>query len=331
VSPKKPRTPRPKNAAVEASPPTGGVAESFALAGTERRHPALGLGLWALGHWRAEDEAHTRDAIARAFELGVRWFDTAEVYGAGRSERLLGEYLHRTPTAGTDAFVVTKVSWEHLRPIQIRAALINSLERLGRRSVDLYLVHAPDARVPIAETMTTLESLWKDGKIGAIGVSNFSVEELEEARRHLRETSIAVNQIRYSLLDRDDADAVVDYCRANGILVEAYSPLARGILAGRYLGGGKVPPEVRRFAQDLYGESTLADVLERGRRLGELAAEAHVPLASIALRWLASKGIAAVFGSSRPAHVEEVVRAWALRPDDRILARAEEIARGARA
>ena len=304
---------------------------SYPLAGTDRAHPALGMGLWALGRWKPEDEERTRQALARAYELGVRWFDTAEVYGAGRSERILGEYLHATPSAGTEAFVTTKVSWEHLRPTQIRAALINSLERLGRRSVDLYLVHAPDARVPLADTMGTLESLWKDRKVGAVGVSNFSVDELEEAQRHLAEARIVVNQVRYSLLERDDADAVVDYCRAHGILVEAYTPLARGLLAGRYLDGGTIPPEVRRFAQDLFGESTLETVVQRGRALRSLAQEAEVPVAAIALRWLRAKGIAPVFGSSRPAHVEEVVAAWATDVPEGVLARAERIARGERA
>ena len=325
-APRKPR-PRRKPVAQELEAPRG----EFSIAGTERKHPALGLGLWALGHWKAEDEGNTRAAIARAYELGVRWFDTAEVYGAGRSERLLGDVLHHTPAAGTDAFVVTKVSWEHLRPLQIRAAIINSLERLGRRSVDLYLVHAPDPRVPLAETMATLEKLREEGRIGAIGVSNFSVEELEEASRHLSATSIAVNQIRYSLLDREEADPVVAYCQKHGILVEAYTPLARGVLAGKYLDGGKVPPEVRRFAQDLFGESTLPEVLDRARRLRDLAQGAGVPLVSIALRWIHARGVAPVFGASRPAQVEEIVRAWAVEPSAELLARAERIARGDRA
>ncbi len=321
------RRARPK-AAVAAIPPPDG---EFSLPGSARKHPALGLGLWALGRWRAEDEARTKATIARALELGIRWFDTAEVYGAGRSERLLGDVLQHTAPAGSQAYVVTKVSWEHLRPTQIRAALINSLERLGRRSVDLYLVHAPDPKVPLADTMGTLEALWKDGKIGAIGVSNFSVEQLEEAARHLAEAKIAVNQVRYSLLDQEEAGPVAAYCRDRGILIEAYTPVARGILAGRYLDGSRVPPEVRRFAQDLFGESRLDTVRERARRIQDLAAEEGFPILAVALRWLAGKGAAPVLGASRPPQVEEALRAWASRPSERLLARAEAIARGDRA
>ncbi|EQD80974.1 Aldo/keto reductase, partial [mine drainage metagenome] len=109
------------------------------VAGT-KPHPPIGLGLWALGRWTREDEARTREVLAAAVAEGILWFDTAEVYGNGRSERLLGETLERTPVLAREGFIVTKVSWEHLRPHQVGAALTQSLERLGRTSVDLYLI-----------------------------------------------------------------------------------------------------------------------------------------------------------------------------------------------
>lgn len=302
--------------------------EQLPMPGTERTHPGLGLGLWALGRWSPEDEARTKATAARAWERGVRWFDTAEVYGAGRSERLLGGVLSRTSSGGSDAFVVTKVSWEHLRPAQVRAALVNSLERLGRRSVDLYLVHAPDPKVPLAETMPALEALWKEGRIGAIGVSNFSVEQLEEAERHLAATGLVANQIRCNLVDAEDAAPVLEYCRRRGIVVEAYTPLAYGLLAGRYLDAGRAPPVLRRYAQDPLGTSRLSELRARGRRLRDLAAEENVPLAGLALRWLQRKGAAPVVGASRPEQVDGILRAWSTRPSARVLARAEAIGRG---
>ncbi|MGP8078378.1 MAG: aldo/keto reductase [Thermoplasmata archaeon] len=322
--------PRPRRPAKPRVPPAGPI-ESIPLRAGAKGHPALGLGLWGLGRWSAEDEARTKATIGRAFEKGVRWFDTAEVYGGGRSERILGEVLHRTVGGADDAFVVTKVSWEHLRPAQIRASLISSLERLARRSVDLYLVHAPDPHVPLAETMPTLEALWKEGKVGAIGVSNFSVEELEEAARHLSETPLAVNQVRYNLLDRDDGDPVREYCQKQGILVEAYTPLARGILNGRYLDGQRIPAEVRRLSERLLEPGRAAETLARARALRDLARDAEVPLASIALHWLRRQGAAPVFGASRPGQVDENLAAWAARPPEKILDRAEALARGERA
>jgi len=318
-------TSRPKKAA----PAT--TIETIELASGGRPHPALGLGLWALGRWGVEDEARTKATIGRAYERGLRWFDTAEVYGNGRSERVLGEVLSRVPGAAPDAYVVTKVSWEHLRPAQVRASLIGSLEKLARPSVDLYLVHAPDSRVALSETMGALEALWKEGKAKAIGVSNFSVEELEEAARHLSETKIAVNQLRYNLLQRDDVEPVQEYCRSHGILIEAYTPLARGLLHGRYLDGQKVPRDVRQFAHRMFEPDILPEMLARGRALRDLANEAGVPVASIALHWLGKMGAAPIVGASRPEQVDSNLAAWAVRPSDRVLEQADRIARGDRA
>ncbi|MGP8071607.1 MAG: aldo/keto reductase [Thermoplasmata archaeon] len=321
----------PARASVAATPTPPSPFGSIPLVQGKKPHPALGLGLWALGRWKAEDEARTKATIGRAYELGFRWFDTAEVYGSGRSERVLGDVLSRTVGGAPEAFVTTKVSWEHLRPAQVRASLINSLERLGRPSVDLYLVHAPDSRVPLADTMGALESLWKEGRVGAIGVSNFGLEELEEAAKHLSEARIAVNQIRYNLFDREEADPIRDYCTKHQILIEAYTPLARGILAGRYLDGKRVSPEAKRFAHRLFEDDRLPEVLKRARSLKELADESHIPLASIALHWLEKNGAATIVGASRPDQVVENLVAWRTRPTERTLARADALARGDRA
>jgi myo-inositol catabolism protein IolS len=327
------KTPPPKRspARPRARPPAGPVIGSIELPTARKPHPELGIGLWALGRWSQEDEARTKATAARAYEQGFRWFDTAEVYGNGRSERVLGQVLLRTANAGQDTFVVTKVSWEHLRPAQVRASLINSLERLARPSVDLYLVHAPDPHVPLEGTMGALEALWKEGKIGAIGVSNFGVAELEEAARHLAEARITVNQVQYNLFDRDDADPVQEYCRDHRILLEAYTPLARGLLHGRYLDGKRVPVEVKRFTNRLFEPDRLPQVLARARALRDLANEAGVPLASIALHWLRAQGAAPVVGASRPEQIDSNLAAWAIRPTDRVLAAADAIARGDRA
>ncbi|MCI4352313.1 MAG: aldo/keto reductase [Thermoplasmata archaeon] len=305
------------------TPPTR-LEGGFPLGKTGRTHPPLGLGLWAMGRWRPEDEARTKATIGHALERGLRWFDTAEVYGAGRSERILGDVLYRAGPTAQDAWVVTKLSWEHLRTAQVRPSLMGSLQRLGRSRVDLYLVHSPDPRVPIAETMAALETLWTEGMIGAIGVSNFSREQLIEARAALRKTDVVVNQVLYNLFERDDGDDVLDYCRKEGIVVEAYTPLARGLLAGRYQSGAvPVGPARSTGLRD-----RLEELQERARRLDALAREAGVPMASLALHWLARRGVAPAFGASQPAQVDDVLTAWAARPTDVVLSRADTIARG---
>jgi aryl-alcohol dehydrogenase-like predicted oxidoreductase len=307
------------------APRTASVLEGgLPLGKTGKLHPLLGLGLWALGRWRPEDEARTKATIGHALERGIRWFDTAEVYGAGRSERILGDVFYRAGPAAADALVVTKLSWEHLRPAQVRPALMASLQRLGRSKVDLYLIHSPDPRVPLAETMAALEVLWKEGKIGAIGVSNFSVPQMEEARAALRETDIVVNQVLYNLFERADGDEVLPYCRKEGIIVEAYTPLARGLLAGRYLTGA-VPVGAGR---NLGLRERLPEVQAKARRLKDLAQEAGVPMASLALHWLSERGAAPLFGASQPEQVDQILTAWGARPTSAVLARAEAIALG---
>jgi myo-inositol catabolism protein IolS len=294
-------------------------------------HPALGLGLWAMGRWTPADEARTKATIGRGYEQGFRWFDTAEVYGGGRSERILGDVLARAAGGAPDVFITTKVSWEHLRPAQVKASLVNSLERIGRSSVDLYLIHAPDAKVPLAETIPAIEALWKEGRVGAIGVSNFGVEELEEAARYLTETPIVVNQVRYNLFDRDDAEPMQEYCRAHKILIEAYSPLARGLLHGRFTGSEKPTADLKRYVQRQSETDLMPEILRRTRALQALATDAEVPLASIALHWLARNGAAPIVGASRPEQVDGNLAAWRVRPADTVLDRADAIARGDRA
>ncbi len=320
-APRRVSSPRP----APPTPPAPAVPP-IPLGRSGRVHPALGLGLWALGRWTREDEERTRATIDRALTRGVGWYDTAEVYGNGRSERLLGDALAHAG-AGREPFVATKVSWEHLRPSQVRSALLGSLQRLGRPQVDLYLVHAPDPRTPVPETMGALEALWSEGRARAIGVSNFGLQELDAAREALSKTELAVNQVRFNLFDRADADPILDYCRGHGIVVEAYTPIARGLLTGRYLDRGPIPPEVRRFAHHLFEEDRFPEVLKRARAIRDLATREGVPMASIALHWLSRKGVAPVFGASRPEQVDEVLAAWAVRPPNDVLDRADEIAR----
>jgi aryl-alcohol dehydrogenase-like predicted oxidoreductase len=284
-----------------------------------------------MGRWTRTDEAGTRATLTRAMELGLRWFDTAEVYGGGRSERVLGDVLARAGPLSPPAFVATKVWSENARGPQVRAALIGSLRRLGLPWVDLFLLHSPNPHVPVAETLTAMADLHHAGKVGSIGVSNFSVEELEEARTTAPEVPIVVNQVRYSLLAPEEGEAVLDYCRRNHILLEAYSPLTQGLLAGRHLDGNGPPMEIRRLDPAIFQHERLAPMLERARRLRDLSREAKVPLASVALHWLAVRGVAPVFGATRPEQVDEIVRAWTSPPPDDVLERADAIAGGQRA
>ena len=322
------KSPRSRTRSPPKTPAPSIAIDSVPISGTSKPHPEIGLGLWNLGRWTRQDELREESTASHAIEAGIRWLDTAEVYGAGRSERILGGVLARHAGISPEPFVASKVSWEHLRPAQVRAAIQGTLERLDRPMVDLYLVHAPDDRVPIADTMGVLAELAEDGRIGAIGVSNFTVPQLDEAQSALGPRKIAVNQIRYNLIDRDDGDELRDHCARAGVILEAYTPLAHGLLTGRFLTSESIPAANRRGSRRMdaeHAESTLAQV----RDLATIAEKAEVNLAAVALHWVRRQGALPLFGASRPEQVDANLRAWATPVPDDVLDAADAVTRSA--
>lgn len=216
--------------------------------------PAIGLGTGIL----ADDEAEAVAALRLAFDAGLLLVDTAEVYGDGRAERLVA----RAAETGAPIRIATKISPEHLHPKDIRPALDASLRRLGRDSVDLYQIHWSNPAVPLADTLSVLEDLASEGKIGAIGVCNFSMRELRLAKAALSRVPLASLQAEYNLFDRHAERDMLPFCEDNGIAFLAYSPLDQGHICGT-----------------ARGRETLAEV---GRRHGCSAG-------AVALSWLARR------------------------------------------
>jgi diketogulonate reductase-like aldo/keto reductase len=163
------------------------------------------------------------DPIGKAIELGAFFIDTAESYG---SEEIVGEALKGSRER---VFIATKVSPAHFKREDLLKAADDSLRRLKTDRIDLYQLHEPNPRVPIEETMATMESLVDAGKVRFIGVSNFSLRQLKRAQAAMRKHTIASNQVRYSLVDRTIEKELLPYCQENGITILGYSPLARGI------------------------------------------------------------------------------------------------------
>lgn len=196
--------------------------------------PVLGLGTFGIGGGMRADKAHDepdKQALRSAIEIGYILFDTAEIYGGGHSEELLGEVL-----AGyrrEDFFIITKVSPMHLRYQQVLSALEGSLKRLQTDYVDLYLIHWPNWRAHYEETFEALNRSVERGRVRYLGVSNFDLELLQRARS-LADTPIAANQVPYSVRERKYIkNGVLPYCQENGILVIGYSPLQGGVLRDR--------------------------------------------------------------------------------------------------
>ncbi len=283
----------------------------------------IGIGMWQAGgkSWGADvADADCQEAMERAVELGINLVDTAEAYGDGHSEEVVGKAIR---AAGRDnVFIATKVAGEHLRPRDVERACRASQKRLGVREIDLYQIHWPNpwALSPIPETMKALERLQRDGRIRHIGVSNFDVRDLEEARSALSRTDIVSDQVQYSLLHREPEAGLVRYAKREGIALLAWSPLAKGALLGKY-STAKRPQDPIRSENDFFRpenlrvEAPLVSLIQR-------TAKAHGKTpAQVALRWLAEHpGVIPIPGAKRPAQSEENAGAagWSLTRAERV-------------
>jgi aryl-alcohol dehydrogenase-like predicted oxidoreductase len=278
----------------------------------------VGLGCNNFGG-RIDFEA-TRAVVEAALDAGVTFFDTAEVYGGGGvSERFLGELVE----GRRDRVVLaTKFGWGSETgdgsADNLRRAIAGSLERLRTDYVDLYYLHKPDPKTPIAETLEALGELVRDGKVRALGCSNFSAEQLAEADRVARELGSArftVLQNHYNLLRRDDDGDVLPLCRELGVAYIPYFPLASGLLTGKYRRDEPAPEGTRLAGREIENErfdrvdALAAFAEERGRSLHELAISA---LASM-------PGVGSIIaGATKPEQVRANAAAatWRLTGDE---------------
>jgi aryl-alcohol dehydrogenase-like predicted oxidoreductase len=250
-----------------------------------------------------------------AWASGLAWFDTADAYGGGKSESLIGQW--RADREPADLVLTTKVFHSThgdendtgLAPDRIRRQLEASLERLGVERVDLYLAHEPDARVPLADTVATFEALRAEGLIGAWGLSNYDAAGIREA---LAVASPALVQNSFSLLDRDDERDVIPLCAERGIAYVPFGPLSGGWLTGKYRRDEEFPAGSRMTQRPGPYEHLRSDVVFDGLdRLREEAEARGVDLATLAFAWvLAHPGVSgAVCGPMRPEHLEPVLAA----------------------
>jgi aryl-alcohol dehydrogenase-like predicted oxidoreductase len=280
--------------------------------------------MWQAGGDAWGKDVRDRDCIAamrRGVELGMNLVDTAEVYGSGHSEEVVAKGIEQV---GRGAVVVaTKVAGHHGRARDVEKACRGSLRRLGVREIDLYQVHWPDPwdQVPLRETMKALERLERAGSIRSIGVSNFAVRDLKEARSHLSRTDIVSNQVRYNMLQRDIEAEVLPYCQREGIGVLAWSPLGKGVLTGKY-GARRRPKDRVRAEEDLFTEENLRRSARLVAALRTVARARKKTPAQVALAWLRTRDLVVpIPGVKRPEQAEENAGAagWNLSSADRRL------------
>ncbi|MEE4261441.1 MAG: aldo/keto reductase [Desulfobacteraceae bacterium] len=287
------------------------------------------MGTWQAGKemWVGIDDAQSTSAIRAAFEAGITTFDTAEAYGNGHSERVLGAAVSNFRDR---VILATKVFANHLEAEQVIAACHRSLKNLKTDSIDLYQIHWPAGSfrtkaVPIAETMGALNQLKEQGKIRAIGVSNFSRRQLEEASQHGRIDSL---QSPYSLFWRHVENDALPYCVANDITLLAYSPMAQGLLTGKFAKDHKFEEGDHRARNRLFKPKNFQRVHQALDMLRPLAEEKKTSPGQLALAWVISHaGSCAIAGARNPAQAAQNAAAADLSLSDDDLARLDDIGR----
>ncbi len=267
------------------------------------------------GQGESKEEAFAIMDAAR--ERGITAFDTADAYGGGRSETWIGEWL-RSRGARDQIVLSTKVFNPMdegldggLAPERIRRQLESSLRRLGVDRVDMYLTHAPDPDVPLAETLGALEELVAAGKVGAVGGSNLDGAVLREGLGTYRWV-----QNSYSLLDRDPEREVLRVCAEHGLGFTPFSPLAGGWLTGKYRRGAAPEPGSRMSMRpEPYRQFDADDVYDGLEALGRRAADHGVDMATLAFAWLFAQPevTAVIVGPRRPEHLDPAVAALEVR------------------
>jgi myo-inositol catabolism protein IolS len=260
----------------------------------------LALGCWPMGggYWGETDDEQSVRTIHRALEMGINFFDTAPAYGGGHSEHVLGKGL-----AGRrqEAIVSTKVG---AAPGQIRSSLEASLQHLGTDYVDICFVHWPRRSEPLSETMAVLEELRREGRIRAIGVSNFTVEMIEMASRY---GTVDVLQPPYNLIWRFIEEDTLPYCQERNIGIVTYSSLAQGLLTGTLRLNSAFRADDQRPRSVLWQPENYGKCLYAVERLRPVAAQLGVSLAQLALRWLISQGgvTSVLIGARTPDEIGE--------------------------
>jgi aryl-alcohol dehydrogenase-like predicted oxidoreductase len=255
----------------------------------------VGLGTWQFGgRWGGALDRDSEEACHAALDAGINWIDTADIYGQGRAERVVGKVVRArreeviVATKGGVAWEVTSDGlriWREASGAYLRMALERSLQALGMDHVDLYQVHWPVAAVPADDTFAELLKMRDEGTIRWIGVSNYDVAGLDEA---LAAGPVVSFQVGYHLMRRRVEQAELPWCRDNGVGVLAYGPLAHGLLTGRMDASTTFPANDWRATSELFADDAFADRIAVVRRLEAIARESGRPggVAELAVAWV---------------------------------------------
>ena len=297
-------------------------SELTAIPGTSLKVSPVAIGTWAIGGWMwgGTDEAESVATIRAAFEHGINIVDTAPVYGFGRSEEIVGKAIAEGRLR-SDVLIATKagLQWDggkvsrNASRARLMREVEDSLRRLRTDYIDIYQVHWPDPLVTIEETAEAMHTLFKQGKIRAIGVSNFSVLQMERFRKV---APLHVLQPPYNLFERGIETGLLPYCRENKIATLGYGALCRGLLSGRMKAGTVFDGDDLRRTDPKFIEPRFAQYVAAVQKLDRLAQQRFGKrVIQLAVRWMLDQGITtALWGARHPDQlrpVDEVI-GWSL-------------------
>ena len=298
----------------------------------------ISLGSW-LTYGNATEQETAEKTIDRAYELGINFFDTANAYARGAAEQIVGKVLDKYPR---ESYVLaTKVFFpmgdgpndRGLSRKHVLESAHASLKRLGKEYVDILYCHRPDPETPVAETLRAFDDLMRQGKVLYMGISEWSAEQMREAL-HIADARlydrIVVNQPQYSMLQRQIEKDIIPLGEKEGIGQVVFSPLAQGVLTGKYKPGAALPEGSRATdpKQNMWiGNFLTEEVLGKVVSLGKIADELGITMSQLALAWVLrqSNVASALVGASRPEQMDANASASGIVLEKDVLARIDEI------
>ncbi|NIP43633.1 MAG: aldo/keto reductase [candidate division Zixibacteria bacterium] len=292
--------------------------ETVTLPNLNLANSRVGLGTWAIGGWMwgGTDEKKSIDTIISALERGINLIDTAPAYGFGKSEEIVGkamaQYRQRERIVlSTKAGLEWKGDevFRNASKERLLKEIDDSLKRLKTDYIDVYHVHWPDPVVPIEETAETMYKILEAGKIKAIGVSNYSIEEMET---FMKEAPLHVSQPPYNLFEREITETQMPFCKDNDIAMLAYGSLCRGLLSGKMSEGCEFEGDDLRKMDPKFQTPKFKEYLKAVDDLDQFAQNAHNKrVIHLAVRWMLDSGVeVALWGARRPNQLEAVDELW---------------------
>lgn len=285
----------------------------------------LGMGCWAVGGhgWGKVNDEDSIRAVKCALENGVIFFDTADAYGLGKSETLLARALGSSrnkvviASKGGVRWNEAGKVWSDISPAYLRTAVENSLKRLKLDCIPLYYIHKPDGVTPIQDSVATLERMREEGKIGSIGVANFTAGQLAEA---LQVAPVSAVQARLNIFDRTACNDLLSLCTSHAITLVAWGALADGLLTGKFAENAKFSDDDHRSRMPEFKGDVFLENLRSVALLEQLAASRGYQVSQLALRWVLdyAKVTCSLFGAKTDSQVTQNLGAdgWKLTAEE---------------